>query len=172
MARALVIDDDQDIREVVRIVLTEEGHTVTTAVDGVQALSLLTDSAEPFVALQALSLLTNSAEPFVALVDYHVPQLTGWRVLQHVAARPEIAERHAFIFMTGDLRALGSLPTDLSGSGCGVVETLTKPFDLETLTAKDCQAATRLAQRTRHAKTPHGKELEKDHDAGARSRPA
>jgi len=156
MARALVIDDDQDIREVVRIVLTEEGHTVTTAVDGVQALSLLTDSAEPFV----------------ALVDYHVPQLTGWRVLQHVAARPEIAERHAFIFMTGDLRALGSLPTDLSGSGCGVVETLTKPFDLETLTAKDCQAATRLAQRTRHAKTPHGKELEKDHDAGARSRPA
>jgi CheY-like chemotaxis protein len=158
MARVLVIDDDQDIREVVRIVLTEEGHTVTTAADGVQALSLLTDSAEPFV----------------ALVDYHVPQLTGWRVLQHGAARPEIAERHAFIFMTGDVRALGSLPADLSGSGrgCGVVETLTKPFDLETLTAKVCQAATRLAQRTRHAKTPHGKELEKNHDAGARSRPA
>ncbi len=158
MARVLVINDDQDIREVVRIVLTEEGLTVTKAVDGVQALSLLTDSAEPFV----------------ALVDYHVPQLTGWRVLQHVAARPEIAERHAFIFMTGDVRALGSLPADLSGSGrgCGVVETLTKPFDLETLTAKVCQAATRLAQRTRHAMTPHGKELEKNHDAGARSRPA
>src|SRR5258708_35114640 len=140
MARVLVIDDDQDIREVVRIVLTEEGHTVTTAVDGVHALSLLTDSAEPFV----------------ALVDYHVPQLTGWRVLQHVAARPEIAERHAMIFMTAYVRALGSLPADLSGSGsdCEVVETLTKPFDLETLTAKVCQAAKRLALRPRPATPP------------------
>lgn len=131
MARVLVIEDDQDIREVVRIVLTEEGHTVTTAEDDVQALSLLTDSAGAFV----------------ALVDYHLPQLTGWRVLQHIAARPEIAERHAFICMTGDVRALGNLPEDLSGScsGCGVVETLTKPFDLETLTAKVRQAAARLA---------------------------
>ncbi len=131
MTRVLVIEDDYDIREVVRIVLTEEGHTVTTAVDDVHALSLLTDSAEPFV----------------ALVEYHMPQLTGWRVLQNVATRPEIAERHAFIFMTGDVRSLGSLPEDLSGSSsdCGVVETLTKPFDLETLTAKVCQAAARLA---------------------------
>src|SRR5712691_1073013 len=82
MTRVLVIEDDYDIREVVRIVLTEEGHTVTTAVDDVHALSLLTDSADPFV----------------ALVEYHMPQLTGWRVLQNVATRPEIAERHAFIF--------------------------------------------------------------------------
>jgi CheY-like chemotaxis protein len=79
-------------------------------------------------------------------VDYHVPQLTGWRVLQLVAARPEIAARHAFIVMTGDVRALRSLPENLNGSGCGVVETLTKPFDLETLTAKVRQAAARLAE--------------------------
>jgi two-component system, OmpR family, response regulator len=133
MARVLLVEDDHDIREVVRIVLTEEGHIVTTAVDGAQALSLLTDSAEPFV----------------ALVDYHMPQLTGWRVLQNVAARPEVAARHAFIFMTGDLRALANLAEDLSGSGsgsgCGVLETLTKPFDLETLTAMVRQAAARLA---------------------------
>jgi CheY-like chemotaxis protein len=129
MARVLVVEDDYDIREVVRLVLTEEGHTVTTAVDSVQALSLLTDGVEPFV----------------ALVDYHLPQLTGWRVLHDVAARPEIAMRHAFIFMTGDRRALASLPEDLTGCGCGVFETLVKPFDLETLTSMVRQAAARLA---------------------------
>ncbi len=41
MAEILVVDDDDDIRELVELALTAEGHRVVTAADGATALRLL-----------------------------------------------------------------------------------------------------------------------------------
>lgn len=41
MATILVVDDDEDIRELVELALTTEGHEVATATDGARALDHL-----------------------------------------------------------------------------------------------------------------------------------
>lgn len=47
----LVVDDDADIRETLNAVLSDEGFAVTTAANGIQALTLLRDGLRPAVIL-------------------------------------------------------------------------------------------------------------------------
>ena len=51
MRRILIVDDDQEIRELVREILEEEGYRATEAANGATALDLLRNSQEQFVAL-------------------------------------------------------------------------------------------------------------------------
>lgn len=42
MSRILVVDDEEAMREFLRILLEKDGHQVTTAADGVAGLALAT----------------------------------------------------------------------------------------------------------------------------------
>jgi CheY-like chemotaxis protein len=60
-----VVDDDQDIRESLTQILTEEGFEVTSASNGVEALAEI-----------------SRKTPDVMLLDLMMPVLTGWEVLE------------------------------------------------------------------------------------------
>lgn len=51
MARLLVVDDEENIRELYKAELEDEGHVVTTAEDGEDALKLLGEQAFDLVTL-------------------------------------------------------------------------------------------------------------------------
>ena len=107
MARILVVDDEQVVRELLRAVLEKDGHEVEEATDGQQALDMHGRRAYD-----------------VAIVDLILPRKNGLdTVLELRAQRPETR----IIVMTG------ALPTLLSGNRkmdemLGSVAKLTKPM--------------------------------------------
>jgi two-component system phosphate regulon response regulator PhoB len=69
MARVLVVDDEADIREVVRLNLELDGHDVLEAAGGSQALEM---------ARQEL--------PDLIVLDVMMPGVDGWGVLARMKA--------------------------------------------------------------------------------------
>jgi CheY-like chemotaxis protein len=67
--RILVVDDDPGVRDVVTLVLGDEGFPVATAADGRQALASI--AAE---------------RPDLVLLDLNMPEMTGWEVLSQLQA--------------------------------------------------------------------------------------
>jgi CheY-like chemotaxis protein len=63
----LVVDDDSEIRETFRELLSDEGYEVRTAGDGSEAMSLL---------------LTTGQRPALILLDLMMPKKSGWEVLE------------------------------------------------------------------------------------------
>ncbi|MFI5402383.1 MAG: response regulator [Planctomycetota bacterium] len=107
MARILIVDDEQIVRDLLRTVLEHDGHTVDEAADGQEALDLHA---------------RNSYD--VAIVDLIMPRKNGLdTVLELRAQRPETR----LVVMTG------ALPTLLGGNRkmdemLGAVVKLTKPM--------------------------------------------
>jgi len=86
--RILLIDDDAVNREAMERLLVREGHEVTAAADGIDAIRRLGPSpARP---------------PFdVVLTDLQMPKLGGRALWEQILGeRPELARR--FVFVTGD----------------------------------------------------------------------
>lgn len=69
MGQIVVIDDDDDIRFLVRRRLEKQGHTVTEAPDGPRGLALIA-----------------SDEPDLVVLDWMMPGLTGIDVLERLRA--------------------------------------------------------------------------------------
>jgi two-component system phosphate regulon response regulator PhoB len=69
MGQIVVIDDDDDIRFLVRRRLEKQGHTVTEAPDGPRGLALI-----------------ESDEPDLVVLDWMMPGLTGIDVLERLRA--------------------------------------------------------------------------------------
>ena len=65
--RVLVVDDDPDVRGLVRDLLERDGATVREAGDGREALRLLYD-----------------ARPDVIVLDVSMPELDGWQTLERI----------------------------------------------------------------------------------------
>ncbi len=106
MATILVVDDDADIRLLLRIELTAEHHQIVEAADGGQAL----------VALDAES-------PDLVLLDMMMPVLDGWGVLAAVdgPSAPPIVVITA-LASDGDRHIAEILAK-------GAIEVIAKPFD-------------------------------------------
>jgi CheY-like chemotaxis protein len=64
----LVVEDDADIRDAIRIVLEDEGYGVRTAGNG----------------REALEALTRGLRPCVVLLDLMMPVMNGWQVLEQL----------------------------------------------------------------------------------------
>jgi two-component system, response regulator YesN len=121
MARVLVIDDEPQIREALRMLLEDAGHAVTLAESGPTGLT----------ALRA------SRTPQVVLLDLLMPGMDGLAVLDEVIEERQLAAQHGYILMTGDsTRLIDAAAHVLSALPVTVV---CKPFDiddvLETVTA-------------------------------------
>lgn len=121
--RILVVDDDADVREVLCELLSADGHTVTTAADGAEALQGF------------------AADRYdVVFTDLGMPGISGWQVAEHVK---RIAPNMPVIMVTG----WGAQIDAEQISKSGVDKVLTKPFQwldvLETL--RDTVARTQRA---------------------------
>lgn len=112
--RILVVDDDAQIRTLVKSVLERAGFEVTGARDGREAISLLT-----------------SGDYDVILLDVIMPKLDGLGVVDELRRANSPALAHTYLLSGGDSDRLRGLPVR------GVI---TKPFDISALIAetKDC----------------------------------
>jgi CheY-like chemotaxis protein len=129
-AQVLIVEDDEELRGLLRFALEEEGYLVLEASDGVSGLEHL----------------RTSAQPLVVLLDWLLPGLDGIEVLQALQADPSaLPSRHAFLLMTAALTRhhpfpyLPDLPADVD------VRVLAKPFDLERLLPLIAERAARIS---------------------------
>ncbi len=109
--KILVVDDDQNIRELLRLYLIKEGYTVVLAGDGEQALELY--SAE---------------KPDMVLLDVMMPKLDGWetcRRLRKLGDTPVIM-----------LTAKGETFDKVLGLELGADDYVVKPFDSKEVVAR------------------------------------
>ncbi|MEQ1785417.1 MAG: response regulator [Acidimicrobiales bacterium] len=67
MSSILIVDDDADIRLLLRLELSAEGHQILEAGDGAEALAKM-----------------ESERPDLVLLDMMMPVLDGWGVLQRL----------------------------------------------------------------------------------------
>lgn len=123
MVNVLVVDDDPNMRMLLRVVLHYDGHTIQEASDGVEGLACIQDSQVSLV----------------VLLDWQMPRLDGFGVLRAVAANPALAALHRFVLVTAtdlaqDQERLALLE-DLR------VPVIQKPFDIAAISqAVECAA--------------------------------
>ncbi len=112
MARILVIDDDDQIRRVLRRALEAEGHEVLEAGNGKTALRVHR---------------TSPAE--LVITDIHMPERDGLEVLMELRRG---APRLKVIAMSGGGR-LGQMTPLEAAVPLGAFASLSKPFELDAM---------------------------------------
>lgn len=110
MARILIIDDENNLRMMLRIALQHVGHAVETAADGAEGL-------EKF---------GNGAGWDLALLDQRMPGMEGLEVLRAMRERAPDAR---VIMIT----AFGTIDLAAEAMAAGAKDFLRKPFTVETL---------------------------------------
>ncbi len=113
----LVVDDNVLNRKMLARAVEKQGHRVTTAEDGVQALQLLR---------------SEDAGPFdVILLDILMPEMDGYQVLERVKGDGDL--RHIPVIM---ISALDEMDSVLRCIESGATDYLPKPFDRRLLQAR------------------------------------
>jgi two-component system, response regulator, stage 0 sporulation protein F len=69
MKRILVIEDDKNIRELLRQELNDEGYSILLAANGKEALSVMTNEQE---------------KPDLIILDLRMPQMDGFETMGHL----------------------------------------------------------------------------------------
>jgi DNA-binding response OmpR family regulator len=108
--RVLVVEDDRSVRELVELILAEDGCEVQARSDSQEALQLL-----------------QSWRPDVLLLDLGPPDRDEETVL--ATYRQQVAEETAVLLLSG------SANLDHHATRLGVSGTLAKPFDIDELCA-------------------------------------
>ena len=116
MAAVLVVDDEDDIRELLRINLELDGHTVATVRDGREALDYV-----------------QSHVPDVIVLDVMMPGMDGWEVLSRMKSPNNTAISQVPVLM---LTARTEELDRLRGGIEGAIRYITKPFSLTDLRAE------------------------------------
>ena len=153
----LVVDDEADIRDLVRLNLELEGHEVEVAEDGAAALAAIADGLRPDL----------------VLLDLMMPRVDGWEVLRQLKADgdPDVAAT-PIILLTAKTGELDRIRGGIEGA----LRYLTKPFNVGVLLSavtdaiEADEAEARLAAQT--SALQHLARLEKgetgEPDAGGR----
>ena len=109
--KLLVVDDDANICEMVKIYLEKEGYEVKTASDGVEGVSFF-----------------KLYEPDLVLLDIMLPKKDGWQVCREIR---EISTK-PIIMVT----AKGEVFDKVLGLELGADDFMVKPFDMKELSAR------------------------------------
>ena len=113
MAAVLLVEDDADTREVVLMLLEDEGYSVVCAGDGQEAIAYLASCDEL---------------PCLVLLDLQMPRVGGVAVLRWMSGHPK---------PVGVPVAVISARPEAKGAGVAarfrdhVIEVLQKPFDID-----------------------------------------
>ncbi|HEU5198644.1 MAG TPA: response regulator [Ktedonobacterales bacterium] len=111
--KVLVVDDDEDIRDVLRELLAEEGFYVRTAQDGREALEVL-----------------KQESGWVVLLDMRMPVLDGMAFLREVERNRRLQTANKIAIMSAGWEQ----PLDSSRLQNKLVKAfLPKPFELDTV---------------------------------------
>ncbi|GAA4745057.1 response regulator transcription factor [Gordonia alkaliphila] len=111
-AKVLVVDDEENIRELLSVSLKFQGYDVTTAVDGHNAIDL-----------------ARSVRPDVVILDVMMPGMDGFGVLRRL--RADGIDAPALF-----LSARDSVQDKVTGLTIGGDDYVTKPFSLEEVVAR------------------------------------
>ena len=118
----LVVEDDQNIRELLQLYLEKEGYAVTVAADGGQGLAKY-----------------RSIKPDLVLLDVMMPVMDGWAVCRAIRS-----EGQTPVIM---LTAKGETDDKVAGLKSGADDYITKPFEMKEVLAR-MEAVLRRADRT------------------------
>ena len=108
--RILVVDDDDSIRQIVRLCLSDEGYEVFEAANGVDALEMLPD-----------------CQPDLILLDLRMPVMDGWEFARRYRHGPG---PHVPI-----VAFVAALNAQLECADLEATSILPKPFGLDDLLA-------------------------------------
>ncbi len=109
--KILVVDDDLNICELLRLYLEKEEYTVVIANDGASAVSTF-----------------NAESPALVLLDIMLPKLDGWQVCREIRKFSEVP-----IIM---LTAKGEVFDRVLGLELGADDYVVKPFDAKEVVAR------------------------------------
>lgn len=109
MSRLLIVDDDREIREFMKVDLQMSGYSVDTATDGQEGLSMALKNAYDMV-----------------LLDVMMPKMDGFEVCKNIR---KINKEIPILLLT----AKGAIEDKIMGFETGADDYLVKPFDIQEL---------------------------------------
>ena len=112
MATILVVEDEKNVRKLVTVNLIQRGYTVLEAENGQKALNYL-----------------NQQKPALLILDIKLPDISGWDILDQLAALPGLSTTLPVLVMT-------ATPVDQNtvlSQYPNIVEILVKPFNTDKL---------------------------------------
>ncbi len=109
--KVLVVDDDTNICELLRLYLEKEGYSVIIANDGMTAVKLF-----------------NEMQPDITLLDIMLPMLDGWQVCREIRKQSD----KPIIMLT----AKGETFDKVLGLELGADDYVTKPFETKEVIAR------------------------------------
>ena len=112
--KILIVDDDPDIRDVLKLTLSEENYEIIEAEDGEQALKAIA-----------------TKNPNLVLLDYNIPKVDGREVCRRV--KKDILLRHLPIIM---VTGKGDVSDKVNGIDAGADDYIVKPFEPKELMAR------------------------------------
>lgn len=110
--KILIVDDEQNIRELLKDYLENEGYTTHTCKDGLEAVDYV-------IVNQDIDLI---------LLDVRMPQLNGYETLEAIRDYSDVP----VVFLT----ALNESLDEIKGLDLGADDYITKPFTYAVLTAR------------------------------------
>jgi DNA-binding response OmpR family regulator len=109
--KLLIVDDDSNISELLKIYFENEGYDVKTASDGVEGLNFF-----------------KIFEPDLVLLDIMLPKKDGWQVCREIR---EMSSKPVIM-----ITAKGEVFDKVLGLELGADDFVVKPFDMKELSAR------------------------------------
>ena len=111
MADVLVVEDEEDVRRLVRVLLERAGHAVAEAANGVEALTCV-----------------QADTPDLVVLDVTMPELDGWQTLERIRDLCDVP----VLMLTARAGELDKV----RGLKSGADDYVTKPFGRQELLAR------------------------------------
>ncbi len=115
MAQIMIVDDEPDIRELVKLNFEKENHDVVPAENGKDALEKLEEISPDY--------------PDLILLDINMPELNGWETLDELDKRDILKDVPVVMFTVEELTFVKMLRKDIEG----LVGYIEKPFEREEI---------------------------------------
>jgi DNA-binding response OmpR family regulator len=110
----LVVDDNHDNVEILRVFLESRGYSVVVAPDGRSALARM-----------------EEVRPALVLLDVMMPGMDGWQVCRTIKNHPEYGDTRVMM-----VTAKGGFEDKFEGMRSGADDYVVKPIDLQELEEK------------------------------------
>jgi len=112
--KILIVDDDPDIRDILKLTLAEENYEILEAKDGEEAVKII-----------------NSKHLDLVLLDYKIPKIDGRQVCRLI--KKDLLLRHLPVIM---VTGKGDINDRVNGIDAGADDYIVKPFEPKELLAR------------------------------------